>query len=76
VIVKARLEAAHRQALSAGWYAAAFQRQKTMKPLGELLNPPKRGGAAGSARVLDMFRRMAAKQAEQPLKVGTGDGNG
>lgn len=64
------MNAAHRDALTSGWYAAAFTRQKTIKPLAELLAPPRKKGG-GNARAAAMFRRLAEKQ-----KQGQTDGNG
>lgn len=72
----ARLKAADEAAIVAGWQAERFAREKMLKPLKKYLEPaPVRGGPGGNARVIDMFRRFAAKQAKTETE-GPTDGNG
>ena len=67
LVVGARLKARNDQALSIGWYGAALDRQKTLKPLAEMLAPRR----SGNARALEMFRRLAARSDQ-----GTANGDG
>lgn len=74
MIVRARFKARREQAMEAAWHTANFwgaaHSKMGLQPLAHYLTEKKPKGG-GNARVLEMFRRVAAKQAQ-----GNQDGTG
>lgn len=68
MIVGARMKGNFDLALAAGWHAVAFDRTKTVKPLGEYLKPPltpEQQREKDAQKVRQAFERRIKKQKKE-----------